>query len=398
MPAKVADRTHLVYEWGARSKKVFYSLSHDICNEYMHCLLIAEKLHSKGVKRIPHFVAKGAKKFFCRLLEGDDGAAAAVFSQPLVPLQDVDDDEPACQGRGVNDDDSDGADNDDENDDEPVSREPSVPNDEVNADDSWINDFFRGLNLSEDDGEEVPVAAPPVSEIGSASPREHPLQDDALRVDHTPPSHQLLPPHGRWGCFRFTAKHPGSGRPHGGYEVHCPLHQKSKRTGCKKYLAMRENTDVERSKVILALQGWCTFANSYQRQRDHVRHFVSAATAPSESWVQARIIENGPSHRVYTDEELDQGIADNVGADDAEPSSEVRAGEVAEPSDEVRVDAGRGGRARGRGRGKRKPEKQPPQSSHPPLASADSQQAEAVRPGVVASHQRIATKYSRKSS
>ena len=95
----------------------------------------------------------------------------------------------------------------------------------------------RGRPLAIRSGSAWPLAAAdegqaPSSLEGGVPPAPPPIEldaDDFFRRE---------PPAGQFGVFRGTPKQPGKAGPFGGYQVTCPLHRKSARTGCKRFMTL----------------------------------------------------------------------------------------------------------------------------------------------------------------
>ena len=153
-----------------------------------------------------------------------------------------------------------------------------------------------------------------------------------------------------WGCFRLTPKHPAKGRPFGGIQADCPYHRLNNKTGCRKYLQLRDATAEERDKAVRALKGWCTDALNFSRQRYHRGSFCHIDAAPSEAILAASLpsVGDGPAAPPQTDAELDAVVAAPPVPDEAPVRGRGGRGRAA-----GRAGHGRGEGGRGRGRGGR---------------------------------------------
>ena len=184
----------------------------------------------------------------------------------------------------------------------------------------------------------APVPSP-CEESGAVNPAPDVDADDSSEAS------ELTRPSG-WGPFRITPKQPlkSSGRRFGGFEASCPFHRKNAKTGCKKYLQLRSNTEHEKDACLRALRAWCNAALLYDRQRNHLQHFTSIDHAPSDDLVRANQIADGPSVRPETDEDLD------IEHGAVPPAPKVKAKAKGKVKARPKPKGGRG-RARGRGGG-----------------------------------------------
>ena len=333
LPAAKASRQALRYERGKPLE--FYSQSHMINRSYLQCLLMSESLFEKGVVSIPHWT----KQPFIVYPQILQGKTVQDVPGPL-PLE-ADIDQPVLgdhhvlevvgHGAGEVDDSGDlGADN-------------------TEVDDS--GDLGADNNdMGHVEAHDPPAQGPPVEEEAPAV--EDILQAEAEAVEKPPSddSDSDVPRLGRpsaWGPFRLTVKQPSAsaGRAYGGIEATCPFHRKNKKTGCKKYLQLRSSTQNEFDLCLRSLKAWCNAATTYNRQRDHLAHFVSAASAPIQEVLDAGFIRDGPSDRPADDDELDA-------AEGAVPAPKPKAGRGRGRAARGRpAPAARGrGRAHGRGR------------------------------------------------
>lgn len=151
-----------------------------------------------------------------------------------------------------------------------------------------------------------------------------------------------------WGPFKLTVKQPSAsaGRAFGGVEASCPFRKKNKRTGCKKYLQLRNASAEEFSKCVRSLKMWCNSARLYARQRQHLAHHIAIDSAPVQEIVDAGLIENGPTERVKDDDELDAAAGP---APVLEAKAKAGRGK-AKAKGRARADGALRGRGRGRGR------------------------------------------------
>ena len=108
-----------------------------------------------------------------------------------------------------------------------------------------------------------------------------------------------------------------------------PSIERIKKQGVRNILQLRSSTQNEFGLCLRSLKAWCNAATTYNRQRDHLAHFVSAASAPIQEVLDAGFIRDGPSDRPADDDELD-------------------AAEVAVPAPKPKAGRGRGRAARGR--------------------------------------------------
>ncbi|CAE7832485.1 unnamed protein product [Symbiodinium sp. CCMP2592] len=318
LPKSKSAKQALCYKPG--DAKVWYSLSHFVNKTYLQCLLKAENIFAAGaVDRIPHWTTSPSA-VYTAILAGKPIPMPSTEQQGLLDDDDVDigdhavqDDvhqglEPALAGLEVLEG-AGSAEGRDEEHDELVHElerliDQADSEDEVVGQDARSEDDGGGIGsvpLDEAETSEAmlppppPPAAPP-----PGLPRNRPAEEDNVSVD----SELEKPP--AWGVFRINLKQPAAARVHGGYEARCPFHRKSAKTDCKKFVSIRGSTAADKDNALRALKAWCNCAESYNRQRDHIQHFVSPETAPSQAVLDAGLITQAPPGRPRTDEELDR--------------------------------------------------------------------------------------------
>eukprot|EP00969_Alexandrium_andersonii_P349769 15431813-Alexandrium_andersonii.AAC.1 len=156
-----------------------------------------------------------------------------------------------------------------------------------------------------------------------------------------------------WGCFRLTYKSVGTRM---GYQARCPFHQKTKATGCKKFIAMTSDSLQHRRECFLRLLQWCDRALIYSRQRAHVAWTPALADCDAFAQLAARRVDDGPVGPTPTDEELDawegafppDPVATSVAA--AAPAASSASSAAALVSARGRGQRGRGANAKARGK------------------------------------------------
>ena len=90
-----------------------------------------------------------------------------------------------------------------------------------------------------------------------------------------------------WGAFRFTPKgHPDSER--FGWEVSCPFHWKSEKTGRKQFLSAAVAGSSDRA--IPASKHWCNAALDVDRQWKHFTAVDIHGELPGEAMIEAKKI------------------------------------------------------------------------------------------------------------
>eukprot|EP00971_Amphidinium_carterae_P348204 6490377-Amphidinium_carterae.1 len=348
MPRRLSDRAHLSYKVGG--PKVWYSLSATICLPYLQCLLQAEELATMGITHIPHY-AKNPKHLYIQLLHGEHVDAA---DQGLLCIDDEGVEEHAAPAE--HDDTENSADDVElcdvlpDADFQPHDSEPNTdfqPHDSEPKADLQPHDSEPKADLQPEDPEpsadlqplDVELKGPQDPEPAQVHLGEQQAVEDCSpsynscrvafteKVWSTCKAGPALPEGGpgplavglvetvaKWGAFRFTPKQRSDTRPYGGIEATCPFHKKSEATGCKKYMALRDGTAATRVATIKCLQAWCAAAPLYDRQRQHLHHFLHPVSAPPDQAVlDAGYIADRPAVPVLTDLELD--AADEPPAD-----------------------------------------------------------------------------------
>lgn len=76
----------------------------------------------------------------------------------------------------------------------------------------------------------------------------------------------------RWGIFGFTYKQPGtsSGGRYGGLQADCPLHKRSAKTGCRKFVKVTGACIQDFDTALCKLKWWCVQGQRVDRQWQHV--------------------------------------------------------------------------------------------------------------------------------
>ena len=299
---------------------------------YLRCLLMAEKLHAKGLTPIPHWAQNPAASWgqLLRGLAFRPRAAAGA----LKP--DVDDDGFAATAAHGADTHELAPDPGDTAFDLEASLEEIVEAEAAAASESegWEKVPESPINVgggSNHDDDEAPLTSLmrrhcPNDDVAPAAPDPDSEPEPLLRHPWRPGEIML------WGCFRISHLVATKNRPHGAFEARCPWHRKNNRSGCKKYARLYNNDPEHVASVLLALKWWCVQANTVSRQSHHVGIPVDVATCPVEHIVDAGFISEPPVEPPPADDDVD-GIMPPAAA---RPTGHGRGG----------------GRNRGRGRGR----------------------------------------------
>ena len=135
------------------------------------------------------------------------------------------------------------------------------------------------------------------------------LADPQPRVEHGPRG--IHTDQFDWGVFSFRSKSQdeSAGRPYGGWQAQCPFHKKSNVTFCRRYLSMRNSTAHEEEMVLRALKWWCLSWHQHDRQRSHVKAFVSIDAAPPEDLLEVLRVDDPPTAAIKTDVQLDTEVS-----------------------------------------------------------------------------------------
>ena len=100
----------------------------------------------------------------------------------------------------------------------------------------------------------------------------------------------------------------------------------------------------------------CSVALAYNRQRNHLAHFVSIESAPSDAIINAIILPERPEQRPKTDDELDAEAAEaDEAAHGPHPKGKAKAKSAKAKAKGAPKARAKSGRAVGRGRGARHP-------------------------------------------
>lgn len=327
LPATTRAREGLCHKPGGRLE--WYSQSHVINKAYLQCLLESDMLFAKGITSIPHWT-KQPSDVYPKLLQGKMPEAVP----HMLPLEhDIPQDQrqlPAPEAEQAADISN------------ALGDDTGAGRHELEGDDSaHVIPDPQVLAASADHVGEVAAALEPVEPDEDAVPAAVPVSP--ARSDDSGSDDSAVPKLGKpaaWGPFKLTVKQPAGGRPFGGVEASCPFHRRNAKTGCKKYLQLRSDSQDEFQSCVRSLKAWCNAATMYSRQRDHLSHFVSISTAPIQEVLDAGFIEHGPADRPAGDDELD-----------------AAEGLLAAPKAKPKAGRGRGKAApkasRGRGRGRR---------------------------------------------
>ncbi len=309
LPPTTRAREHLCHEPGGCLE--WYSQSHVINKAYLQCLLEADMLFAKGITSIPHWT-KQPSVVYPKLLQGKMPEAVP----HMLPLEhDIPQDQlqlPAPEPEQAAD----------------ISNalgdaDTAAGRHELEGDDvAHVIPVPEVLAASADNVVEVAAALESVEPDEDAIPAEAPVP--SARSDDSGSDDSAVPKLGKpaaWGPFKLTVKQPAAGRLFGGVEATCPFHRRNAKTGCKKYLQLRSDSQDEFQTCIRSLKAWCNAATMYSRQRDHLSHFVSISTAPAQEVLDAGFIDQGPADRPPGDDELDaaEGFA-------AAPKAKPKAG------------------------------------------------------------------------
>ena len=270
----------LAYRRGG--EKVWYSQV-TICDDYLRCLLDAERLFSQGVIEIPHYRRK-AQKDFHRLWNGEPLDAPmrmpALDFASDVAIEVVQSESAAA---GVGDDGGPAA--------AGAAQFVEFEDEEEDSDGSWHNALLEALGIDSNGAAVEPEAgdpAPPTPPEPHApdAPEDLELEGPgapepdppAIAVDHgefAPPD--LLDPDvaritdrpcsWAWGVARLARTCNES---NGGIQASCRHHKKSDVTGCKRFFSFGDDLELKPetiSETIRAAKYWLTLHEDYTRQR-----------------------------------------------------------------------------------------------------------------------------------
>ena len=168
-------------------------------------------------------------------------------------------------------------------------------------------------------GDDPPASPAPCSEEALFEelfpPAGHPPADGVegeqdLAAAPVAPAARVAGPVEHWGAFLITRTAAARSPPHGGLRASCPFHKLNDRTGCKKFVTLREGTAEHEECVRQALRHWCNQARHHDRQRGHMGHAgLDIARTPAPEVVLAERIDEGPASTVIPDAELDRVAA-----------------------------------------------------------------------------------------
>jgi len=256
-------------EYRRLEAKVFYT-GRQLSKSYLRCLADADRLFGQGLLALPHGKNDGVyRKIWAGrpFQPGPDSAHLALDMEDLDAPQHLADDEGGEQL-------------------------------EENEEMAWVEALAEALAADPDVAEEGPPATAPSA---SASASSTDAQVVSAVPAHIPEASLLALRRGNWGVFRFT---PTWRSTHGGFEVDCPFHRKSKKSGCRKWFRIKGPSSEDRQAMVHLAMTWCFMARQFSRQHAHV-FCAFPDTLPPYAFLEANRITNAPE-LVRTDEELDR--------------------------------------------------------------------------------------------
>ena len=164
---------------------------------------------------------------------------------------------------------------------------------------------------------------PPLEVIAYAPGTPPPPLEEIVYAPATPPADELPPLRedvelalrsGWFGSFRLTARPHGScrGGAFGAWEVVCPFHRKSSKTGCAKYIRILGPSHADKVQAAARAVWWCTMYGFFDRQRSHMAFSVGPEAGeppPSAEFMALKTDEKPERKTVKTDDELDADAA-----------------------------------------------------------------------------------------
>ena len=109
---------------------------------------------------------------------------------------------------------------------------------------------------------------------------------------------------GPWGIFRLGMKRATLRSAFGGIEASCPLHARSSKTGCKKYISCKDATLASALEAATVAKWWCVQGLKVERQWEHVFE-TPLFPCPSAREVEAMRVATMPAgHALVADEDF----------------------------------------------------------------------------------------------
>ena len=320
---------------------------------YLLCLVVADQLHEKELCNIPH---KGRQQQWTSLLqqagilpppkpkararlsplmmEVDDGGmpmpVLAVEAADLAAEEDGGggSQQEDADGSQREHSDSDGLDGPDSPDSPPSPPSPSDP--------------VPG-GAGPEPGDEGPEPGDEGPEPGDAGP----AAEGPGSAPASPPSHAEPAPRGghrtnpaldnhNWGCFRMTLRRGGT---HDAWQVKCPWHRKSEKTGCTKSLniIMLDGKSKEEcsAMTLLFLKQWANTAFNYDTKWKHAAYNVDDWNAEAllpEEVIEAQCIHVEPEEEVIPDDALPACLPGAGGGSGSRPRKRKRSDPAPAPA------------------------------------------------------------------
>ena len=291
LPSKDEDREALDYK-PTSTEKVWYTSGVSAHQEYLLCLLQAGTLWAKGITRIPHGAAQSVYR---NLLAGKNAPRrlALECDVDLGPRSKCSRRRGAGRGSGSGRGRAGGT----------GVAEALVDADHSDAESETFDlEWHLEQELEAGEGEEGEEFRPAEEEPAAA-------EEEACAAAPEPfvPSDNFT-----WGAFRFTRKpaKPPKSRTDT-WQVLCPFHRKSKKTGCVKTLDLQSQAAAAEQDVLNCLKKWACEAKDHDSQWSHVffcEPVLPALLPPADlvfEILERQCIRDGPTPgSVKTDHEL----------------------------------------------------------------------------------------------
>lgn len=159
----------------------------------------------------------------------------------------------------------------------------------------------------EEAGAVVEASAPEMAQspCGEASERHDAVGQPQGRAAVDAPIDNLLEKPPAWGCFTFSRKQPkqkGGGNAFGAYEITCPWHMRSQRSGCKKLIRILGPDVAAKQYALRVAKHWASQARLFERQWQHI-FTADVSLPPSDELLETRRIDEKPDKADIEDDE-----------------------------------------------------------------------------------------------